>query len=70
MQTWFDFDPDIIDTAIDQQRGHLSSHVCMLVVDTLNTCADINVHLRDSAEHFMKLSMKFDARNGYFVVTI
>ena len=23
MQTWSDFDQDIIDTAIDQQRGHL-----------------------------------------------
>jgi len=23
MQTWFDFDQDIIDTAIDQQGGHL-----------------------------------------------
>jgi len=29
-----------------------------------------NVHLRDSPEHLMKLSMKFDARNGYFVVSI
>jgi len=27
MQTWFDFDQDIIDTAIDQQRGHLRSCV-------------------------------------------
>jgi len=51
MQTWFDFDQDIIDTAIDQGRGHLRSrlilsyliysYVCMLVVDTLNTCSDI-----------------------------
>jgi len=26
-------------------------HVCMLVVDTLNACSDMNVHLRDSPEH-------------------
>ena len=25
MQTWFDFDQDIIDTAIDQWRDHLRS---------------------------------------------
>jgi len=29
----------------------------MLVVDTLNTFSDMNVHLRDSPEHFMKLLM-------------
>ena len=27
MQTWCDFDQDIINTAIDQQRGHLRSCV-------------------------------------------
>jgi len=27
MQTWSDFDQDIINTAIDQQRGHLRSCV-------------------------------------------
>jgi len=27
MQTWSDFDQDIIDPAIDQQRGHLRSCV-------------------------------------------
>jgi len=32
-------------------------HVCMLMVDTLNACSDLNVHLYDSPEHFMKLSM-------------
>jgi len=42
----------------------------MLVVDTLNACSDLNVHLYDSPEHFMKLSMEFDACNGYFVVNI
>jgi len=29
-------------------------HVCMLVVDTLNTCSEMNV---DSSEYFMKISM-------------
>jgi len=28
MQTWFDFDQDIIDTAIEQWRDHLRSCVC------------------------------------------
>ena len=32
-------------------------HVCMLVMDTLNACCDMNVHLYDSPEHFMKLSI-------------
>jgi len=27
IQTWFDFDQDIIDIPIDQQRGHLRSCV-------------------------------------------
>jgi len=27
MQTWFDFDQDIIDTVIDQQHGYLRSCV-------------------------------------------
>jgi len=27
MQTWSDFDQDIIDTAIEQQHGHLRSCV-------------------------------------------
>jgi len=44
--------------------------VCMLVVDTLIACSDMSVHLHDSPEHFMKLSMEFDACNGYFVVHI
>jgi len=39
-------------------------------LNTLNTCSDINIHLCDSPEHFMKLSMKFDACNGYFVVNL
>jgi len=29
MQTWFDFDQDIIDTAIDQERGHLRSRLIL-----------------------------------------
>jgi len=38
--------------------------------DTLNTCSEMNLHLYDLPEHFMKLSMQFYARNGYFVVNI
>ena len=39
-------------------RDHLRSCVhCMLVVDTLNTCSDMNVHLYDSPAHFMQLPM-------------
>jgi len=52
MQTWFDFNQDIIDAGVT-----IWDHVCMLVVDTLNTYSDMNVHLCDSPEHFMKLSM-------------
>ena len=40
--------------------------MCVLVVDTLNTCSEMSVHLYDPSEHFMKLSMYFDVRNGYF----
>jgi len=29
----------------------------VLVMDVLNTCSDVSVHLYDSADHFMKLSM-------------
>jgi len=29
----------------------------MLVVDTLNACSDLNVHLYDSPEHFLKVPM-------------
>jgi len=30
----------------------------MLVVDTLNACSSLNVHLYDSPEHFVKLTGK------------
>jgi len=40
-----------------------STIVCMLVVNTLSACSDLNVHLYDSPEHFMKLS-------NYFAVNI
>jgi len=32
-------------------------HVYVMVVDTLNACSAMNVHLYDSPAHFMKLSM-------------
>ena len=31
MQTWFDFEQDVIDAAIDQWSDHLRSCVCVLV---------------------------------------
>jgi len=52
MQTSFDFDRDVISAGVT-----IWDHVCMLVVDTLNACSDLNIRLYDSPEHFMKLSM-------------
>jgi len=52
MQTCLDFDQNIIDAGVT-----IWDHVCMLVVDTFNTRCDMNVHLYDSPQHFMKLSM-------------
>jgi len=52
MQTCSDFDQNVINAGMT-----IWDHVCMLVVDTLNACSDMNVHLYDSPEHFMKLSM-------------
>jgi len=43
MQTCFDVDWSIIDAGVT-----IWDHVCMLVVDTSNTCSDTNVHLYDS----------------------
>jgi len=56
MQTWVNFEQDVIDAAIDQWRDRLRSWG-VLVADTLNTCSEMSVHLHDSSEHFMKLSM-------------
>jgi len=67
MQTWFDFEQDI--TTLRLTSGMtVWDHVCVLVVDALSTCSSVNVHLYDSSENFMKLSMSFDALNVYFVV--
>jgi len=52
MQTFFDFDRNIIDAGVN-----IWDHVCVQVVDTLNTCADMNVQLCDSPEHFLRLSV-------------
>jgi len=51
-QTCFDFDWNIINAGVT-----IWDHVCMLVVDTLNACSDIYVHLYESPEHLIKLSM-------------
>ena len=40
MQTCFDFDRNVINAGVT-----IGDHVCMLVVDTLNVCSDLNVHL-------------------------
>jgi len=52
MQTCFDFDQNIVDAGVT-----IWYHVCILMVDTLNTRCDTSVHLYDSPEHFMTLSM-------------
>jgi len=46
-QTCLDFDWNIINADVT-----IWDHVCMLVVDTLDTCSDMNVDLYDSPEHF------------------
>jgi len=69
MQTWFDFHQDTIDTAIDQRCNRL--RLCVRTSGGYfehmlwNECS-----LCDLTEHFVKLPMQFDARNGYFVVSI
>ena len=60
MQTWFDFDQDITDPAINQWRDHLRSCVC----------AGGGRFEHMSLECLIKLSMWFDAYDGYFVVNI
>jgi len=52
MQTCFDFDRNVIGVSVT-----IWDHVCIIVVDTLNACSGLNVHLYDSPEHFTKLSM-------------
>lgn len=57
MQTWFDFDWDIIDTAINQWLDRLRLCACWTaIVDTMNTRSEMSVHLYDLPEHYMKLS--------------
>jgi len=65
MQTWFDFKQDVIDSTIGQW-----DHVCVLMADTMNTCSEVNDHLYDLSEHFVKLSVSFEAFNGYFVISV
>jgi len=48
MQTCFDFNRNIVNAGVT-----IYDHVCMLVVDTLSECSDLNVHLYDSPEHFL-----------------
>jgi len=54
-QTWVGFEWNVIEAAIDQWRNIIWDHVCVLVVDTLNTsCIFV---LYGLSEHFMKLSV-------------
>jgi len=64
MQTWCNFEQDVIDTAKVQVTSG------MLMADMSNTCSEMNFHLYGSSEHFTKLKMQFEADNGYFVVNI
>ena len=66
MQALLDFEQHIIDTVIDLWRDNL--RLCIMVADTSKTCCEISYHLCGSSEHFFKLSVQFDAFNGYFVV--
>jgi len=57
MQTSFDSDQDIRKWLTSRQWcDHLRS-LCMLVMDTFNTCSKKNVHFCDFSENFTKLSM-------------
>jgi len=45
-QTLVDFEQNVIEAAIGQWRDSLRScRLCMLVVDTLNTCCEIILYL-------------------------
>jgi len=54
MQTWFDFELDIINTAIDQWHDRLRSLRAGGEPNTLNTRSEMNVNLYDSPEHLWK----------------
>jgi len=41
----------------DHLRSCVYAGLGLLVVDTLNACSDMNIHLYDSPEHFLKLPM-------------
>ena len=69
-QTWFAFKQDVIDPATDKWCD-AAAITCACCWQTLLTCSKMNhVHLNDSSEHFMKLSIRFDAFNASFVVNI
>ena len=70
MQTRFDFDYSTLSMLRLTSGTIIWDHVCVLVVQTFNTCSDMNVHLCDASEYVIKLSMWFDPCNGYFLVNI
>jgi len=43
----------LLQTCFDFHWNTIWDHVCMMVVDALNTCSDMNVHLYDSPKHFI-----------------
>jgi len=52
IQTWFDFEQNVTDAAIDiddvtwlTSGATTSDHVCVLVMNTLNTCYEIIIRL-------------------------
>ena len=46
MQTWVDFEQNVIEAAVDQcSDATVWDHVYVVVADTLNTCCDIIVYL-------------------------
>jgi len=60
MRTCFHFEQNVIDAAIDQWWERLRS--CVRAADRhFEHMLWIECHLYDSSEHFMKLSMQFDA---------
>jgi len=68
MHTLSDFEQDIIDAVIDLWCDHLRSHVHAGGRHFKHKLWNQLSFLCGSSEHLFKLSVQFDAFNGYFVV--
>jgi len=66
---WCNFEQDVIDATIDQWHDRLRSYV-RAGGGHFEHMLEMNIHLYDSPENFVKLPMYFDAFNGYFVLNI